>query len=481
MDLPVRYWQMHRLSLSSGVRGYDVRALPIAKEFLQQQATAQLPTQLIDLFQTPDATAVQTQAESGLCLRCYVSQPIVRACQKLANLFGSGHQFSYRDLLPFVLNDDGKQLVVLSEDKTEHLQVDQQNQTQPIAYKAFSIEVLKTYQVDPKKSLSLDNWTYLKTKQHPELKQFLAEFGFQHLSDWAMLNRVRSRQFASLSEPDQNLVTAFHAVYRRDRQQQTVKGPKRCPEPTTAQLTEMRSQLLGDDMSGGLSDTTDRELLTALKQVATQLRQFDVWQSREPLDYFDAASGQYETRSDLPHAAIDVESNEEQAMLEALNAKLAATFPTSLQIAVTARITKLAKSRKYAAFADKFVLGLQHYYRDGLSLKELVPMLGMSSWDQARRILNPGELLNHVRSQTITQLIDHVLELVKANSLAPWPPSPDYLQQLTEQLEGFADAEIFDAAAAEMKSGSHRNFDSHYATQLLQLLDTITPHQPIQD
>ncbi len=476
MDIPVRYWQIHRLSISSGQRGYDVRALPMAKTFLEQQASTHLPTELIRLFQTPASPIeIKTQAQSGLCLRCYVSQPIVRACQKLANLFGTAQQFSYRDLLPFVLNDDGRQLVVLSADQKAHLQIDEQNNTQPIAYKAFSIEVIKTYQADSATSMSLDNWTYLKTKQHPELKQFLAEFGFQHLSDWAMLNRVRSRQLASLAERDQHLVKVFHAVYRRDRRQQAVKGPKRCPEPTTAQLTEMAAQL----SSTVNTFNTERDLLHDLKQIATQLRQFDIWQSREPLDYFDAAAGQYETRSDLPTATITIESGEEQAILTSLHEQLATAFPASLQMVLEARISKLAKSRKYAAFADKLVIGLQHYYRDGRSLKELVPILGMSSWDQARRIINPGELLNQVRAQTLTQLIDHMLEIVQKNALAPWPPTPDYLQQLTEQLEAFADAEIFAAAASEMKSGSYRAFDSHYAQQLLSVLDTY--HPPTQE
>lgn len=60
-----------------------------------------------------------------------------------------------------------------------------------LAYFCFSLEVLKTYWLDTTKSqdtnqsLSLTNWVYLQTKQHPELTDFLAELGFQKLSDWA--------------------------------------------------------------------------------------------------------------------------------------------------------------------------------------------------------------------------------------------------------------------------------------------------------
>lgn len=45
--------------------------------------------------------------------------------------------------------------------------------------------------------MSLDNWTYLQTKQNKELKNFLSEFGFKLLSDWALLNRARAREMSN--------------------------------------------------------------------------------------------------------------------------------------------------------------------------------------------------------------------------------------------------------------------------------------------
>lgn len=78
----------------------------------------------------------------------------------------------------------------------------------------------------------------MKTKQHPEIRAFLAEFGFQHLTDWALLNRARKSQFEQLVPADQCLLKAFHGVYRRDRRQQTKQRTK-CQTPTEAQLLEM--------------------------------------------------------------------------------------------------------------------------------------------------------------------------------------------------------------------------------------------------
>ena len=70
--------------------------------------------------------------------------------------------------------------------------------------------------------MSLDNWAYLQTRQNPELKKFLSEFGFQHLSDWALLNKSRPKSTSTLiSARTLCHVEAFHTVYRRDRQQQT--------------------------------------------------------------------------------------------------------------------------------------------------------------------------------------------------------------------------------------------------------------------
>jgi len=225
--------------------------------------------------------------------------------------------------------------------------------------------------------------------------------------------------------------------------------------------TLLNSQMLSDDQS----------LLQALKQVVTQLRHYDVWRSRESLEDLNPETGEYQTRTDLPSTPIETEDPEASEMVQRLHQQLLEALNTSLKQALTARIAKLKQSKRYTPFADKVVIGLQYYYRDRISLREMPPLLGMSSNDQARRILDPGGLLNQVRSLTIQQLLAQVLAIVENKKLAPWPPSPDYLQQLSEQLEGFADDEIFQAAAADMKAGSHRKLDSAYAQAILHCLE----------
>ena len=468
-----RFWTLCRMVPGTDSPGYRKQELVPAQAFFQQLPSAQaqdeqsLSITLLTTFRGGGDTDPLEQSLCGLCLRCWVSHPILKACMKLANLFGAAGQFSYRDLLPFVLTDDGRSHIARDSNTHEYYVIQETGERQKLDYTAFSLEVLQTYRLSPGKRLSLANWVYLQTKQHPELLNYLAEFGFQKLSDWALLNRVRGRQLAQLSERDRTIVTAFHAVYRRDRRRYSQSG--RCPNPTAPQLTEINGLLQPPFAS-------HEKLLQTLGQIATQLRQFDVWRSRESLEYLDTDSGQSRLRSDLPTTELSAETEEESALLAMFHTQLMAALKESLQQSLTARIAKLKKSKKYGPFADKFALGLQHYYQEGLSLKEIAPLLGMSSWDQARRILNPGDFLNGVRSRTIQQFLDHVLVIVKQKDLAPWPPSPDYLQQLSEQLEAFADDEIFQAAATEMKAGSHRNLNSVYAQQLLLILDTA--HSP---
>ena len=369
---------------------------------------------------TMTAIALPDRAQAGLCLRCYVSEPILKACQKIASLFAGDKSFTYQDLLPFVLNDDGKALVILDADGNTQLKLDDGG-VQSATYKIFAVEVLRTYKPNSQASMSLDNWAFLQTKQHAELKNFLFEFGFQHLSDWALLNRVRPKQLEQLSERDRHFVEVFHAVYRRDRRQQ--QQVSRCLDPTDSQLAEMGNLL---QQRGVVMNSS---LLKALKLVAKQLRQFDIWQSREPLEV-QLETGGYELRVDLPSDSFNESDVEEQEFLEFLYQQLTVALTHAIEQAVQTQTSQLSKSKRYAPFADCFIPGLRLYYCDGLSLRDIGPQLGMSSWDQTRRILNPGEILSNVRRLTVQQLLEPILEKTQSK-VASTPSDPTYLRTLT--------------------------------------------------
>ncbi|MBI4781663.1 MAG: hypothetical protein HY785_10070 [Oscillatoriophycideae cyanobacterium NC_groundwater_1537_Pr4_S-0.65um_50_18] len=484
MNAASRYWNICRVNPAVERKGYEFRWVPIAQAAFEQVLEAskgqsdRVQSDLLSRFQVEESSVdLADQAQAGLCLRCYVSEPILRACQRIDHLFSSRQSFTYRDLLPFVLNDDGETLVVLDSDcKTQSI-LDHNQQPQPTAYKFFTVEILRSFRANSQSSMSLDNWTYLQTRQHPELKAFLSEFGFQNLSDWACLNQARPAQLACLTESDRRIVESFHAVYRRDRRMQPRQtGRGKCPEPSLAQLQEMLAEL----QQRKITITTPAELLKTLKQIAQSLRQLDVWSSREPLEIQVGEEGQSIERPDLIQDSISELDLDQQEFLEFFHQQLEQSLTQAIEQEIQKAVTRLQQSKRYHAFAAQFIPGLMLYYEQGISLKEIAPALGMTSKDQAGRILNLGALLSTIRIHTVQQLLDRVLAKAQQKGLAQPPLQPDYLQAILEQVEAFADAEVFRAAAAEIRAGNSRSMDSVYAQQLcryLRLLNNGTTDQ----
>ena len=474
MIVSPKYWKIWRINPAKR-SGYNKVEVPLARDFIEQKLVKiqnnndELKSNLISYFNLKDpAVDLTSSALAGLCLRCYVSEPILKACFKLDNLFAGDKQFSYKDLLVFALNDDGETLVVLDSDRKTQLTLNQEGKATS-GYQFFTVKILQTYDADSESRMSLDNWAYLQTKQHSEIRNFLSEFGFKHLSDWAMLNRARSKQIERLNERDRTIVEVYHSVYRRDRVRQRL-GAKRCPDPSTVQLEEMLACL----QDRNVAVQTPVKLLRELKQVALQLRQYDVWSNREPLEIQDPDTGDYTTRTDLPVESTEKLDVEQQEFLEFLHERLTMALTQTIEQEIRSWITKLEKSKTYRVYAKQFVPGLQLYYNEGLSLKDIAPKLGMANWDRARRILNPGELLNKVRAICVQKLLASILEKAKEKGLSENPPQLKYLQSVTEQIEAFADAEIFTDAAKEIRAGRNRKMESRYSQQLCLILNNIT-------
>lgn len=473
MDTSSHFWKLCQLSLTRPTTGYEYRSLPPAKTFFQTQFPHPSPAPdktlqatLLSLFHSRNgSTSPVESAQAGLCLRCNVSDRILKACQRIDHLFSGDKQFSYRDLLPYVLNDDGKTLVLLDGDGKTQLQLGESGQIQPAQFEIFAVEVLRTYRANSVSSMSLNNWATLQTRQHPELQNFLAEFGFQRLTDWALLNRVRAKQLEQLSERDRHIVEVFHSVYRRDRQQQQQMG--KCPDPTVPQLTEMQGALEQRKVSMNTPDS----VLKALKQVAQQLRQWDIWSSRVPLEVENPDSGDYQLRQDLPMQSIDESDIEQQELYEFLRQLLETALLEAIQQALATQIKQLESSKKYAPFAASYTAGLRLYYCQGMSLREIGPQLGMTSWDQTRRILNPGELISKIRLLTVQQMLEQILKQAQEKGLASDPPEPTYVKTVAEQLEAVVDAEIFVEAVSEIKAGKNRAMDSAFAQRLKPYLE----------
>ena len=479
MDASSKYFSLWCID-STDRQGYQRKQLSVAKTFWERQQfsarteacdlkSREVQTMLLSHFYEGGndtlSEALNQRARAGLCLRCYVSEPIFRACQKIDSLFSGNKAFSYEDLLPFVLNDDGSTLLLV--DDNAQVVVESDNQLKPASFKTFSVEVLRTYNYKSTASVSLDNWAFLLTKQQPELKNFLSEYGFQNFSDWTLLNRIQVNQLERLVEKDRHLVEVFHAVYRRDRRKQNRAG--RCADPNEQQLAEIKERL----QQRGIIFNSLAEVLRALKQIAQQLRQFDIWQSREPLEIKDRETGNYSLRVDLPTEVADESEIEEQEFLDFLQQQLYAALDSAIEQSIQSKLAKLKKSKKYSPFSSSFTAGIMRYYEEGRSLKEIGAELGMNNWDQTRRILNPGELLSLTRASTVQKLLASILEKAQSKGLASTPADPSYLQNVMEQLEAFVDEEIFAAAASEIKAGKNRSLDSEYAQRLMQHLKTL--------
>jgi hypothetical protein len=469
-----RYWTIWRINLTNQQVGYKQCDLSQARDFFQQQVdhcqNDDIQSILLGNFYTNHLGEKDliNRGLAGLCLRCYVSYPILKACQKIDSLFSGEKSFSYQDLLSCVLDDDGNKLVILDSDRKTQLVIDEHGVPQTKTYKLFTVEVLRKFKHDSQSSMSLDNWTYLQTKQNPELRKFLSEFGFQYHSDWSLLNRVRSKQLQILTQRSRQLITVFHAVYRRDRRERRQIEVGKCPDPTISQLQEMLTRLQEHDI---IIKTTD-ELKQELKQVGNQLRQYDVWSYREPLEIPDQDTGIHKPRKDLPTVSYDESHLEEQEIIEFLHQQFKLILSDAIAQEISKTIAKLKTSRSYAPLAHKYLPGLQLYYCECRTLKDIVELLSMTSWDQTRRILNPGELLSKVRTLTVQKLLDTVLEKAHTKGLTSIPPEPEYLKTLAEQIENFVDVEVFIEAGEEIRASKNRSLDSLYAQKLRNYLQT---------
>ncbi|NJM46170.1 MAG: hypothetical protein HC860_08290 [Alkalinema sp. RU_4_3] len=191
-----RYWNLVRLG-EGGDRRTEV--LPQVKLWFE----AHVPGGLDD-GEIQKRLFASQEKQAQLALRCFVSHQIEQVCQQLAMQFGGSHGFGRRELLAYVLDDDGR-------DRT--------------SYQPLSVKILESF--DPSRA-SLSTWAMRLVKHHRELNQFLVECGVYLLSDWAILNDTNGpklRRILTEYQPTARteieraaaLLDAYHEVYRGDR------------------------------------------------------------------------------------------------------------------------------------------------------------------------------------------------------------------------------------------------------------------------
>jgi transcriptional regulator with XRE-family HTH domain len=450
-----RYWKLIKIDAAEAGKGYQTQVLLPAQQFLDAYFSdfddrtpppEQVQNQLLQWLQAPTSEA-STHAGSELCLRCYVSHPILQSCLRRSRLFGPGYGFTYRDLLPFVLNDDGKSL--------------QGN------FVPFGIEILQSF--CPQQSATLAGWVDLRVRRHPELNQFLLERGLHFSSDWALLNRANPQRMHGI---DRVLVETFHQVYRRDRPQQHQRGKQRCPDPTEPQLQEMLQRLQAQQVSL----PSAQSVLAQLKRIAEILRQEDIWGRRgspvtEPLETTDPETGEVRLRELAGDTnGNDAEGEERSELQQFCRDRLQHCLEQSMRQAIRERIQHLEQRPRYAQLAHQVKPALRLLYFEGKSQAQIAAQLGMTSQCQVSRVLNPKELLMTIRQRTLERLLRDLLTKVQELNLVELPISPAYLKNLIQHLETFVDEQVFYAAVAELNSARNRQFNSVFADRLRQIL-----------
>ncbi|EDX84894.1 hypothetical protein S7335_2593 [Synechococcus sp. PCC 7335] len=474
MTLTSRYWQMVTLT-SAGQR--KIKAMPSAKRWCQtylekalkgtsdsndagDRASSHLLVNdhLGDDRVSNDRTVQtylwqrwQARDESAplalLCLRCWLSHQIVATCSQLASQFGRHYGFVTDDLLPLVLDDDGRLSLV---------------------YQPLSVKILERY--DPSQA-ALSTWTSRMTKAHPEINRFCLDRGLYRISDWALLNDTSvgrlSRALPGLSpaalKQKVALLTAYHQVYRRDRiiQRQQSGRASRCLEPTDAQLLEIRP------------NSPPALVLQQLCELAEQLREHRI-AMRRGMPITQSLDATIDNQPYLqPASASQTEGEaESKTVQDEFVQRYRSHFLESLDEAITA----VAKS--YASGYEKrqrskgrlFLSALNLFHCEGLSMGVIAQKIGLSSQVQVTRLLK----LKRFRTEVCAHWFNRLKQQIKAEALQFI--APERLSTITEQLETILSEEtssVMTEAAAEAQISKNRAIKSTFARQLCARLPTI--------
>ncbi|MBD0360466.1 MAG: hypothetical protein ICV56_07140 [Nitrososphaeraceae archaeon] len=377
-------------------------------------------------------------------------------------------------MLPFVLNDDGKELVLLDSEAQNQLILNQDDTTQPIAKggEFFSAEILRKFNPNLSSSESLDNWTWRLTQQNENLRLFIWELGVRTPSDWALLCRHIPRSLEPhLQKGDREIVEVFHAVYRRDRRNSHEKG--RCFQPTLNQLQEMCDLLKPKNII-----ISHRKLIYHLKRIAEILRQDTLYRKTGspqtiPIEVYDKSSENYVTNLELGYYTdTPLEEIELNQLKEDCHSLFEEVLYEAISEVVEQKVEDLQKSKGYKSFAQQFPEGLRLYYQKNMSLGEIAKLWGIP-WCQARRIFKLENFLDNVQYRTEEKFIAKISKTNTKSQLATICNSPDYLKNVAEEIRNYALNKTFNHAHAEILSGKKQKKNSLFAQILQRYLNNL--------
>ena len=425
------YWILLRLNTAGQA---SPKVMPTAERFFRQQFEGfgelehrKVQARLVLLSQSVDQTTAQLAL---LCLRCFVSHQIVKTCARLVQQFGDRYSFRLTDVLPFVLDDQGRIEAEFS--------------------KTLSSKVLKSFRAEKG---SLAAWTTRFVQQRSDLTQFLVQQGFILASDWAILNDTTPRQLRRILtevyllshlEIDRAiaLLSAYHLVYRDALLSHTHRG--RCVSPSIAQLCQMRSRT---------DATSPSAVMSRLKQLAQYLRQYRVQCRRGSV-----LTCSIEQLILQPDVAID-ETNVcpvESQFLRRYQQALAAELDAAIVHVLNARM-----QRFNPASVQRFLLALHGLYCEQLTMTEIAAQLGLPGQYSIAHLLRLPNLRSQIQTQLIQRLNPRLSPLLPVQTI-------NLDQVLQEQVESLftSDAQYLRTSVIHRRPESRSLFTLRMADYL---------------
>ncbi|WP_341526347.1 hypothetical protein WKK05_27895 [Nostoc sp. UHCC 0302] len=454
MGAALRYWRLVRID-TAGKR--QIKEIKPAKEFFAdtfpeytvESDVNDTEVQRLLLELSRDAPADRCLLAER-CLLCFISWQIEQVCLQLEANFGNVHGFSCTDLLPYVLDDDGR--------------------LQPASsYQCLSRKVLQSF--DSAQS-SLTNWTTTRVKQDPALNKFLLELGVYLISDWAILNDTRPKQlerilreFHSLTVSEieyfSKLLESYHLIYRVQRLQQRSLGIRgKCSPPTTQQLEEIALKLESQIGQILKSET----VMAQLQNLASRLRQYRIHARGGALPTVSRDAMDREGIS-APQVTNSEENEDNQAeFLQLYRSQFLVCLEQALALVIGSRIRQLQS--KKADKAKTFLAALQLIYCQQLPMTAIAKQVGLRAQDAVTRLLKLKEFRADVQQQLMLILRDRVLVLAQNYF------NLERIQILEHQIASALDEQIaMVVEEADKKSRTTKN--SLFADQICRYIDKI--------
>jgi hypothetical protein len=393
-----KYWTILLLDSAGKTRP---RELHNVKTYLEQHHAAHLEEDTTSEDQLIRTLLPLPDPEAQLVLRCLISHQIAIACQSLVNQFGQFYGFTLADLLPLVLDDNGKPW------------------TNQGTYKILAQQVLDRF--DPAAG-KLATWVTRLVRQHPAISACLLDHGLYLVSDWAILNDTKPDQLhriwtqhynLSPTEAEQAccLLESFRLVYTPER-----RPGSRCKDPTPDQLDRI-TQTLATALSRPI---TTAEMQKQLTQLCKRLRAYRIIARGGQIRGLSVDDAQ--TLERIQDKAADQRSPEEEEdsgqrdrLIIACREIFDSALPKSIHSAIAQAHSQFLTSPRSdtRAKAPLYFPALRLFHGDRISMGEIAPRIGLKRQDDVSRLLNLNHLRTQVRNLVLTQCFGQIKPILQ--------------------------------------------------------------------